>query len=76
MGYRLKPGQPAFDVVDGEYVGLSFVHGKIYPAVPPEYLSRFDKVEKPQPKKAASDPVEKPENADKKATAKSSGGKS
>jgi hypothetical protein len=48
--YRLKPGVPEFDVVDGEYKGRKFRRGKVYTEIPPEEKHRFEPVEKPKPK--------------------------
>lgn len=48
--YRLKPGVPEFDVVDGAFKGKQYRKGKTYTAIPPEESHRFEPVEKPKPK--------------------------
>jgi hypothetical protein len=47
--YRLKPGQEAFDVVDGPAAGLKFLRGKAYDGktIPKTEAWRFEPV--PQP---------------------------
>ncbi|MEW5722889.1 MAG: hypothetical protein AB1896_07260 [Thermodesulfobacteriota bacterium] len=44
--FRLKPATEAFRVMDGEYAGRRFEHGRVYHAdqVPPEYADRFEAV--------------------------------
>lgn len=44
MTYRLKPGGPAIDVVDGPMAGRSFEHGTAYAEIPPGQEHRFETV--------------------------------
>lgn len=44
MTYRLKPGGPAIDVVDGPLAGRKFEHGTVYAEIPPGLESRFEAV--------------------------------
>lgn len=44
--YQLKPGFPAFVVMDGHYKGMYYRHEVKYDEVPPQYKEqRFDAVE-------------------------------
>lgn len=42
MPYRLKPGQEAFEVVDGAYAGRKFEKNTIYDDIPSNEAARFD----------------------------------
>lgn len=55
--YRLKKGQPAFDVVDGPMAGQRFEPGVPYDEIPKGDAARFEKV---KPKAA-----QKPADSDK-----------
>ena len=41
--YQLKPGVPAFEVVDGPFAGRKFKAGVLYKEVPPEEAHKFIK---------------------------------
>ena len=43
--YQLKPGVPAFEVVDGPFAGRKFKAGVLYNEVPPEESPKFMKQE-------------------------------
>lgn len=45
--YTLKPGQPAFQVVDGPCKGRSYKPGEVYAEVPPQDAGRFKAVKTP-----------------------------
>lgn len=42
--YRLKKGQPAIEVADGQFAGRKYRHGVIYDEVPPQEKHRFEQV--------------------------------
>lgn len=56
--YRIKPGQPAFEIVDGPFAGRKFIIGQIYHEIPQDEAHRFEKINPPAAKKQA---VAKPE---------------
>ena len=58
INYRLKPGQPAFEAVDGRLVGRRFEPGKAYAEVPAGCQDRFEQVE------ARPDQADQAEQAD------------
>jgi hypothetical protein len=62
MPYILKPGQEAFEVVDGPFAGNLYQKGVRYDAVPEQDASRFDKVRVDVPA-AATVREPKPESA-------------
>ena len=43
--YKLKKGQPGFQVTDGHMKGHVFEPNLVYVAVPESYVDRFDPVE-------------------------------
>lgn len=45
--YRLKPGQEAFQVVDGPCEGVTFRPGMTYHEIPPREAGRFEEVPEP-----------------------------
>lgn len=47
--YTLKPGQPAFQVVDGPCKGRTYKPGEVYAEVPPQDAGRFKAVKAPAP---------------------------
>jgi len=47
MSYRLKPGQEAFEVVDGPDAGKKYVKGRAYDTVPAADKHRFERVPGP-----------------------------
>lgn len=51
MVYRLKNGQPDFDVVDGPFAGKQYRHGQDYDIVPPDQKHRFEEVPPAETKK-------------------------
>ena len=48
--FRLKKGQPEFEVVDGPMTGRKFLRGVDYAEVPPGEKRRFDEIKQAAPK--------------------------
>ena len=48
MGFRLKPGQESFSLVDGKHAGKKFNRGQMYEEVPPEVKDRFEEDKPPK----------------------------
>ena len=63
--YKLKKGQPGFEVVDGPMKGKKFEPGKVYKDIPPQERHRFEEVKKEKPKKAPPKKADKGQEADK-----------
>lgn len=42
MGFKLKPGQEAFTIVDGPLAGTNYKRGVEYPKAPEGYEDRFE----------------------------------
>jgi len=42
MGYKLKPGQEEFTIVDGPLEGMNYKKGVEYPTAPQGYEGRFE----------------------------------
>lgn len=57
MPYQLKPGQEAFEVVDGPMAGRCFAPGKIYNQIPKSEARRFAKVTETEPEASAAKPA-------------------
>lgn len=57
-GYRLKPGRPDFEIVDGPLAGRKFAAGAVYPEAPAGFEEMFEPAEKAEvvqmPKKKAA----------------------
>jgi len=56
MVYILKPGAPAFDVVDGPFAGKTFRHDIPYTDIPPADAGKFQKKKTP-PATATANPT-------------------
>jgi hypothetical protein len=55
MTYRLKPGQPGMEVVDGPFAGRKYHPDQVYDEIPPSEAERFERTDKapvvPMPKR-------------------------
>jgi hypothetical protein len=47
--YKLKPGQPAIEMVDGPLAGRKYVPRMTYTEIPKELADRFEEVVTPPP---------------------------
>jgi hypothetical protein len=46
MTYKLKSGQPGFEIVDGPLAGHRYVPDQVYDEIPPLESDRFERAEK------------------------------
>jgi hypothetical protein len=60
MPYRLKPGVPDFETVDGPMAGRKFEAGKEYDAIPREEADRFEPINAPEPEMVYTSPIAPP----------------
>jgi len=73
MTNKLKPGQEAFEIVDGPDAGKKFEPGIPYDRVPTGYEDHFEEVKKTESKKAKSASVKQFAGNDKTDTARDTG---
>ncbi len=45
MTYKLKPGQPGIEVVDGPFAGRRYVSDQVYAEIPPGEEHRFERAD-------------------------------
>lgn len=50
MPYKLKPNEPDFEVVDGDFAGRHFVAGKVYDDIPVNETHKFETAESKEPR--------------------------
>jgi hypothetical protein len=63
MSYKLKPNEPDFEVVDGNFAGRHFVAGKVYDDIPENEAHKFEAAESREPRAESKEKKVKDEAA-------------